>query len=94
MIRKWIVLGVLTVSLLSAGVAMANGTSSIDWWVIGGGGGSATVGSTSLSGTIGQWTVGRDADGTTQLCSGYWYGASRWHRVFLPLALREAMRGG
>jgi hypothetical protein len=88
--KKWIILGALAVSsLLFVGVTLANGTPSIDWWGIGGGGGSGTVGSTSLGGTIGQWVVGSDTTGTTQLCSGFWCGAVGEYRVFLPLVLRQ-----
>ena len=54
MTKKWIVLGVLAVSLLLSSVALANGAPSVNWWVIGGGGGSATVGNTSLSGVFQQ----------------------------------------
>ena len=91
MTKKWIVLGVLAVSLLLSSVAVANGALSVNWWVIGGGGGSATVGNTSLSGVIGQWMVGSHTVGTTQLGSGFWGGGAIGEsKVFLPLAIREA----
>ena len=68
--RKWIILSALVASLLLAGVVLANGVPSIDWWVIAGGGGSTTVGSTSLAGVIGQWVVGSGTAGP------------QWHRVY------------
>ena len=76
--RKWIILVTLVVSLLFVGVALASGTPSIDRWVIGGGGGSGTAGSTTLDGTLGQWAVGSGTAGTTQLGSGFWGGGRLW----------------
>lgn len=89
MIRKWAVRGVMVLSLLSAGAVAASGSPSLDWWVIGGGG-SATAGGSSLSGTCGQWMVGGGTAGSTQLGSGFWPGALGGESVFLPLLLREA----
>jgi hypothetical protein len=89
-IRKWMILGVLFVSLLLVGTALAQG--SMDWWVIGAGGGSGTVGDTSLDGTIGQWAVGSGTSGTTQLGSGFWGGGGAEGPVggvFLPVLLRQ-----
>jgi hypothetical protein len=88
--KKWMILGVLLVSLLFAGTALAQG--SIDWWVIGGGGGSGTAGDTSLDGTIGQWAVGGGTSGATQLGSGFWGGGGAEGPVggiFLPVLLRQ-----
>jgi hypothetical protein len=90
MTKKWTILGVLLASLLLVGTALAQG--SIDWWVIGGGGGSGTAGGTSLDGTIGQWAVGSGTSGTTQLGSGFWGGGSAEGpsgAVFLPVILRQ-----
>ncbi|MDY6877991.1 MAG: hypothetical protein SWK90_17550 [Chloroflexota bacterium] len=92
--KNWMILGALIVILPFAGVALASGTPSIDWWVIGSGGESTTVGSTSLNSTIGQWMVGSDTVGDIQLGSGFWggggpAGAVGEYRIFLPLVLRE-----
>jgi len=72
---------------LLVGTALAQG--SIDWWVIGGGGGSDSADSTSLDGTIGQWVVGSDTSGTTQLEHGFWGGGVGEYEIFLPAVLRE-----
>jgi hypothetical protein len=93
-IKKWMILGALFVSLLMVGMTLAP-APRIDWWVIGGGGGSGTAGGTSLDGTIGQWAVGSGTSGTTQLGSGFWGGGSAAgpvdeSQIFLPLILRQS----
>jgi len=60
--------------LLLAGVAMANDSYNIPWWVIGGGGGHAEAGIYTLDATIGQAVVGPATDGGRELCSGFWCG--------------------
>jgi hypothetical protein len=87
--KKSILLAALALSLLCAGVALAAGSPSIDWWVIGSGGGSTTVGNTSLDSTIGQWLVGSDESGNLQLGPGFWGGGwDKGYRVFLPVVWR------
>lgn len=82
--------GALVASTLVAGVALAAaGDPTIDWWVIGAGGGSETVGDVSLGGTAGQWVAGTDATDTTHVDSGFWSGLAGGHDVFLPLVLRQ-----
>ena len=86
--KKWTILGTLIISLLFAGVALANGTPSIDWWVISGGGESVTVGNISLDGTVGQWVVGSDKRGSIQLGPGFWGGGwDESHAIYLPVVL-------
>ncbi|MBE9508276.1 MAG: hypothetical protein IMY86_09530 [Chloroflexi bacterium] len=93
--KKWMIPGTLVVSLLLVGMALAAPNAhSIDWWVIGGGGGSGTAGTISLDGTIGQWAVGSGTSGATQLWSGFWGGGGAagevdLYQVFLPLILRQ-----
>lgn len=92
---KKMILGALVVSLFLVGTTLAQAPStSIGWWVIGSGGGSNTVGNTSLDGTIGQWAVGSGTSGTTHLGSGFWGGGSAvgapdQYPIFLPLILRQ-----
>ena len=92
-IRKWMILGVLAVSLLLVSTALAQ-APRIDWWVISGGGGSGTAGGISLDGTIGQWAVGSGTSGTTHVGSGFWGGGSAagpvdGGQIFLPFILRQ-----
>ena len=92
--KRRIIPGALVLSLLLASVALAAGSPSIGWWVIGGGGVNTTVGSTSLDSTLGQWVVGSDESGNLQLGSGFWGGG--WDEgeiesyvIYLSLVLRD-----
>jgi hypothetical protein len=88
--RKWVILGALVASLLLISAAQAAPNApSIDWWVIGGGGGSDTTGGTTLSGTVGQAVVGTDSNGTQELCTGFWCGATAEYKVYLPMVLKD-----
>ncbi len=57
----------LIINLILAGQAVS---ATLDYYVIGGGGGRLEAGIYTLEGTIGQ-TVGGDA-ATVGLCSGFW----------------------
>jgi hypothetical protein len=88
--RKWMILGALIASLLLISAAQAAPNApSIDWWTIGGGGGSDAVSDTALSGTVGQAVVGADDNGAHELCAGFWCGAAAEYEVYLPLVLRD-----
>ena len=69
-----IALAALLCGLVLAGFVWANGTPSINWWVVGGGGGHAEAGIYTLDATIGQAVVGADTDGDYELCAGFWCG--------------------
>ena len=75
-------LGLLGVALLALGVRAAV-LAEVRWWVIGGGGGSATGSGLALSGTSGQVAVGHSSGGGYQVDSGFWPGAVD------PIALAE-----
>ena len=92
--KKWVILGTLIVSLFLVGTALARPQAhTINWWVIGGGGGSGTAGDTALDGTVGQWAVSSGTEGNRHLASGFWGGGDAAgpadEEVFLPLALRQ-----
>lgn len=82
---------ILAALLLLTSVALANGTPSVDWWVIGGGGGHAESAPYALDGTIGQPVVGVVSDDPYELCSGFWCrGAEAEYNIYyLPLILRN-----
>jgi hypothetical protein len=85
---------ILAALLLLTSVALANGTPSVDWWVIGGGGGHADAVPHALDGTVGQPVVGVVSNDPYQLCSGFWCGgavaaAPGMRRIYLPVILRN-----
>jgi len=87
--RMLIIAGAVLCALLLAGVTLANGTPSIDWYVIGGGGGHVEAGVYALDGTIGQAVVGTATDTGYELCSGFWCGAVVEYRIYLPIVLKN-----
>lgn len=90
--KRWIALGALVASLLVfASVTRATpNAASLDWWVIGGGGGSNTSCDTFLGGTLGQWMTGSNTVADTQLCAGFWCGVEARYLIYLPLVLRNS----
>ena len=93
MVRKeWIAVGALILAMLLVSVALAAGSPRIDRWLIGGGGGSTTLGDKSMDSTLGQWVVGSDKSGSLQLASGFWGGGwdeAERYVTYLPVALRD-----
>jgi hypothetical protein len=79
---------ILVASLLLAGVVLANGSPTIDWDIIGSGGGYAQAGAYTLDATIGQAVVGMSADTGCELCAGFWCRAAATYGIYLPLVLR------
>jgi hypothetical protein len=86
-----IIAGTVLCALLLAGVALANGTPAVDWYVIGGGGGHVESGDGvyALDGTIGQAVVGTATDTGYELCSGFWCGVAVEYRIYLPIVLKN-----
>ncbi len=90
--HKWLLPGVLLVSLLLAGAVLAQ-AAEVNWWVIAGGGGRDTNGSVTLDSVVGQWVSGSDTTGSTQVNAGFLItagGAGPTHRIFLPLVLKSS----
>lgn len=79
----------LLCSLVAVGVAWADGTPTISWWVVGGGGGHAEAAPYSLDDTIGQPVVGWVSQSSYDLCAGFWCLVAAEYRVYLPLVLRN-----
>jgi hypothetical protein len=80
---------VLTAAKGLANTVLANGIPTIDWSVIGSGGGHAQAGIYTLDATIGQAVVGTATDTGLELCSGFWCGTPGRYKVYLPLVLRN-----
>jgi hypothetical protein len=79
-------------SLLLTVFALASGSYSINWWVVGGGGGPITGGGYAINSTIGQPVVGVAKDTGYELCSGFWcseFVAVVEYRIYLPIVLRN-----
>ena len=83
----------LTLSVLCmvvlVSVALADGSPSVHWRVIGGGGGHLEQGIYSLDNTLGQPVVGRISNGSYELCAGFWCGAEAEYTIFLPLVFKN-----
>ena len=83
-----IAISLLSCVLIAAGV-LANGTSGIDWWVIGSGGGEAGGGEVALEATLGQPVTGTSSSGSISLKAGFWPGAGEVnYDVYLPQVSR------
>jgi hypothetical protein len=84
-------IGVLAVGLAAAALAAA-GPYSLDWWTVGGGGGTSDSASYTLAGTIGQPEVGEVmSSGTYTVAGGFWgVGAPprEAFSVYLPVTLK------
>ena len=81
-------IALLCCTLIAAGV-LTNGTSGIDWWVFGSGGGRASGGEVTLDATLGQPVTGTSSSGSTSLEAGFWPGAGEaTYDVYLPQVSR------
>ena len=79
----------LTLSLLVAGLALANGTVERSREVLSGGASECGAPGVSLRGTLGQPLVGVvSGSGAVTLGQGFWHGAETY-RIYLPLAFRN-----
>jgi hypothetical protein len=93
MFTKWTVITVLLVLLLTAGVAVAQGSLSLSWSSLQGGGGASQGGNYSIEGTVGQANAGNLSGGDYTLLGGYWIPDTTSDtptgvRVFLPTVMR------
>jgi len=62
-------------SFLLVGLALAQGTTAIDWWVVGSGGGPVSAeGEVALNATLGQPVIGASNGDAISLMAGYWHG--------------------
>jgi hypothetical protein len=79
----------LALSLLLAGLALANGDLERPREVLGGGASDSTVGGVSLRATLGQPVVGVVSGAGVTLGQGFWHGGAEYS-VYLPLILRNS----
>jgi hypothetical protein len=85
---KLIIAMLIICSLLLMGSGWKAITStSVRWYVLGGGGGKVTNGSLVLEGTTGQSVAGEVNEDLTGLCAGYWCGSEQIYEYIYPLYL-------
>jgi len=75
--------------LLIVSTALARSGYDLSWWTVDGGGGTASGGSYTLVGTIGQPDAGILTGGDYTLGGGFWGSgvAAARYKVYLPLIL-------
>ena len=91
--KKKIILVILFLSLLFAGIALAQPMAfSLPWWTVDGGGGTSQGGVYTLSDTIGQPDASYITGGDFTLTGGFAAGgapAPLSKQLYLPLVLTE-----
>lgn len=90
---RWNIVGPISLSLLvllclAGGIALAQNTTLIGRWHIGGGGGTASGDDIRIGGTLGQAVAGKSSDGNITLQVGFWAGRPQAN-IYLPLVLRD-----
>ena len=76
--------------LLIVSTALARSGYDLSWWTADGGGGTASGGSYTLGGTIGQPDAGILTGGNYTLGGGFWGGGvAAGYKVYLPMILRQ-----
>jgi len=79
----------LSLSLVVAGAALANGDLELPRWALGGGASSSTAEGVALQATLGQPVVGIVSSGDVTLGQGFWRGgAAPGYNIYLPLVIR------
>ncbi len=90
--RLWIATTIAAVGALLLGiVALGQGTGSVMWHTVDGGGGASQGSTFTVRGTFGQPDAGAMAGGSYTLSGGFWGGGpgpSAYH-VYLPHVLRN-----
>ena len=88
--RVLILILVLTLSLVGAGLVLADAGVERRREVVAGGASDATAGSVILRATLGQPVVGVISGGDVSLGQGFWFGgAAPAYEVYLPLVIRH-----
>jgi hypothetical protein len=85
--RKTIILFVTFLTILTLAPAIQAQPYAIDWWTVGGGGGTSTGGDFALSGTVGQPDAGRMSGDSYAVEGGFWASLAPYF-LYLPLILK------
>ncbi len=82
---------VLVLSLMVAGLALANGGIELPRWVLSGGASNSVGGDVTLRATLGQPVVGVVSGGEVTVGQGFWHGGELpegAYAIYLPLIQR------
>jgi hypothetical protein len=86
-------LALLSCLVLTGAILAAPAATTLDRWVMAGGGGRTAAAAYSLDGMIGQPVVGGVGNDPYELGAGFWGGlgavASRGHSIYLPIVLQQ-----
>lgn len=74
---------------LTAGINMNSAHYSLNWNVVGTGGGTISSDHFTVSSTLGQPTVGTITSTHFEVCTGYWCWLDRIASIFLPLVMKN-----
>ena len=86
-----ILAGLLAVLLvLGAGATRAGSPTqpAVNWRVVGSGGADMASAGHVVRSTLGQLAIGPASSPEHEVGSGYWYGATRLYRVYLPVVVK------
>ena len=93
--RSRVVLGLaILCSLVLVRAAVAESITTIDWWVISGGGGESNGSPVTLNDTFGQPVIGTSSNGNISLHAGYWQTALGPTAVDLVFYIAQPQVGG
>ena len=89
--KRWlVVLAACAVCAALAGVVWAQTSPGHDlsWHVVGSGGADMASAGHVVRSTLGQLAIGPASSPEHEVGSGYWYGATRLYRVYLPVVVK------
>lgn len=89
--KRWsVLLAVLAACAALAGAVWAQASPGHDlsWHIVGSGGAGMDSPGHTVRSTLGQFAIGPAAGPDHSLGSGYWYGATRLYRVYLPVVVK------
>ena len=86
-----VIAGLALVLLGGYALAQTGGGFDLSWNVTAGGGGDASGGVYSVSGTAGQPAIAMVSGGAYELCAGFWCASSATGppKLFLPIVVRS-----
>jgi hypothetical protein len=88
--KPLVLLAALLLTLVLTSLDLASGSYSINWYVIGGGGGPISGGGYTINSTIGQPVVGASEGGNYRMETGFWGGAlAVEYKIYLPIVLKN-----